>query len=360
MKFNTQIYYCLNAIVVGSICFRGVQGEENQQRLRGEANSPYPVRRHRHLSVLSDGSIDFIDNAKGRSAIVRKGSSDEKPNNGGYVMTFKLGPGKVIQARSSPQDQEIEIRRLGNKENDLTEDDRAFLSELGDALDGDDGLDTYDVDTLPSQTSRMAKILNDWPETLDIDYKLDVEAEAERTAKRDEKLASLPPLPDDAPTVPGTDDRRRTNVATVPMDQQLDGHSHRSRRLVYKSLCSSMNSFVLASHDDLWRSYGADSSTYYGYVSMHPHQPCAEGTRYWQNNAWQCFSTEPNHSKSIEFAYGNCFGRCGPDCGSGTQFTQDCLDHDSCVRFGHSLTSLWCDDEFFYTIDDALFAPNCL
>jgi hypothetical protein len=37
----------------------------------------------------------------------------------------------------------------------------------------------------------------------------------------------------------------------------------------------------------------------------------------------------------------------------------DCLDHDLCVRFGHSLASWWCDDEFAYTTDDYAFAPNC-
>ena len=355
MRFSTTFFLALHALVVGSSLCRGE--EQLQQKLRGGVASSTP-RRHRHLSVLSDGSIDFAD--RGKSATVKNGSTNNNVNQKGYVMTFNLGQGKVIQARSSPQDQEIEIHRIGNKKNDMTEEDRAFLKELADALDADVELDTYEVNTLPSQASRMAKVLNEWPSTLDLDYVLDVVAEANRAAQRAEVLANLPPPSEAAPEVP-LDDRRLANAVRPDQIQEEneDAHSNGRRRLAYTSLCYAYNTFKQASHDDWWYDYGDDASTYYAYVSMHPSQPCAEGTKYWNNGAWQCYSSEPDHSTSIEYAYGSCFGRCGAGCGSNTQFTQDCLDHDSCVRFGHDLASLWCDDEFSFTVDDALFAPNC-
>jgi len=40
-------------------------------------------------------------------------------------------------------------------------------------------------------------------------------------------------------------------------------------------------------------------------------------------------------------------------------YSQDCLNHDGCVRNGHSAASIWCDDEFAMTTDDFSFAPNC-
>jgi hypothetical protein len=84
-------------------------------------------------------------------------------------------------------------------------------------------------------------------------------------------------------------------------------------------------------------------------------------------SSYECY--EPDHDPNIWYAYGECFGRCGGGCcgasgllctpdGVGT-YTMDCLDHDLCVRFGHSLASWWCDDEFAYTTDDYAFAPNC-
>jgi hypothetical protein len=41
-------------------------------------------------------------------------------------------------------------------------------------------------------------------------------------------------------------------------------------------------------------------------------------------------------------------------------YINDCLDHDSCVCFGHSLALGWCNDEFLTTIDDFAFAPSAL
>ena len=127
----------------------------------------------------------------------------------------------------------------------------------------------------------------------------------------------------------------------------------------YTSICWALNSYTSATHD-CWSGGGDrwdDGTTLdYAYVSMHAAGPCSDGTYFW-NGAWTCY--EPDHQNNIEYGYGNCLGRCGGGCGGGTAFTWDCLDHDQCVRTGHDTASLWCDDDFVATWDDAALAPNC-
>lgn len=137
----------------------------------------------------------------------------------------------------------------------------------------------------------------------------------------------------------------------------------------YSSICGSLNTYRRGTHDcnsgagdcsDWWGcERGDDNSTIdYAYVSMHAPGPCSEGTYFWRDGQWVCY--EADHPGAIEHALGACLGRCGADCGSSTQFTADCLDHDLCVRTGHDMASFWCDDEFTDTVDDWTFAPNCL
>ena len=107
------------------------------------------------------------------ASVKKGGTNNNVDGNGGCVMKLQLGPGKVIQAKSSPQDQEIEIHRVSNsKKNEITDDDCAFLKELGDASDADDALETHSVDTSPSQASRFSKIFVDWPSPHDVDCEL--------------------------------------------------------------------------------------------------------------------------------------------------------------------------------------------
>lgn len=136
----------------------------------------------------------------------------------------------------------------------------------------------------------------------------------------------------------------------------------------YTMICYAVNTYQRATHD-CWSSRG-DCSSWWGcsdwndastlddaYVSMHGDGPCSDGTWFWTGSQWSCY--EPDHDRNIEYAYGSCMGRCGAGCGSSTQFTIDCLYHDSCVRTGHDMASAWCDDEFTATVDDWASAPNC-
>ncbi|AKQ70524.1 putative lipoprotein [Myxococcus hansupus] len=86
------------------------------------------------------------------------------------------------------------------------------------------------------------------------------------------------------------------------------------------------------------------------------HYRCNGDEYFLAGGVWQCGS--PNHWHRPKVV-GNCFGRCGPECGGDTQYTRDATSHDSCVRNGHMLVSGWCNDQFVAAIDDELFAPNC-
>ena len=283
---------------------------------------------------LEDGSFEVPDE-HGRKV-------EAKLNGNSHMLKITLGPGKVIQIKSSPHDQELEIRKLGRlKKNDLSDDDRTFLESVALGLENEDTMDTDSVDATPSQAARMGHLLAEWPEMLDIDYEFDAEAEMDRLANEPEREVLSP-----------DGDRRR-----ILASDQITYDDQGNRRLAYTSICHLYGYYVATTHDDWNYDRWDDRSTYYALVSMHPGGPCSDDTYFCQNGAWRCF--EPDHSSTIELAYGQCFGRCGAGCGSNTQFTYDCLDHDGCVRFGHATASLWCNDEFSSTIDDAAFAPNC-
>lgn len=161
--------------------------------------------------------------------------------------------------------------------------------------------------------------------------------------------------------------RRFTSTwAEFPSTMDPKGRSLVQTDRSYYSYCPWYGNYMNASHDCWDYDWCEDASTlgtcgYYGVgalLSMHGEGPCADDTWFWTGTAWSCY--EPNHSTTVEYAYGACFGRCGASCGSDTQFTEDCTDHDQCVRFGHDMASLWCDDHFADTIDDWASAPDCL
>jgi hypothetical protein len=303
----------------------------------------------RHLKVKSaDGSIEVSDDKKGDKL-------QAKLDKDSYVLTFKVGKNN-FQIRSSPKLQEIEIRKIGSKKNDMTADDREFLSAVAEALETDDSMDTDAVDAAASQSARLARVLAEWPDTLDIDFTFDKEREMERANQR-LKDARDHSVPAGAPAVPSDGDRR---LLHNPPSQEVLVDENGHRRLSYTTLCSQLYTYVQATHDDFWYDRWNDKTTYNAYVAPYAACPAADGTYFWKNSQWQCY--EPDHDANVEYAYGDCFGRCGAGCGGNGQgtYTHDCLDHDSCVRFGHSLASFWCNDEFVSTLDDAAFAPNCI
>ena len=86
------------------------------------------------------------------------------------------------------------------------------------------------------------------------------------------------------------------------------------------------------------------------------HYSCSGDEYYLSGSTWIC--GEPDHWVRPKVV-GNCFGRCGGGCGGDTQYTLDATNHDGCVRNGHALASLYCDDQFVSAADDELYAPDC-
>ena len=159
---------------------------------------------------------------------------------------------------------------------------------------------------------------------------------------------------------------------TLPLQRTYFGELQRSA-----GLCGSLNKpgqgtslkYIAGTHDcnsgagDCSNWTGCDhwddnSTTDRVVMSMHPGGSCSDDT-YFGGSATTMSCFEPDHPGGKEYAYGACFGRCGAGCGSGTQFTRACLDHDQCVRLGHSIASLWCDDHLVDATWDAINASDC-
>ena len=144
------------------------------------------------------------------------------------------------------------------------------------------------------------------------------------------------------------------------------------------SLCAYVNSYVRGTHDCWYSGSGCswtgcnngDNGSTINNTYMSMHGSCSGRTGvddqtswFWNGNAWTCPSSEPNHSTTIEYAYGDCMGRCGSGCGSDHTFTVNCLAHDVCNRFGHSWASSvppgGCADEFTDAAAEDLTEPSC-
>ncbi len=135
---------------------------------------------------------------------------------------------------------------------------------------------------------------------------------------------------------------------TVELQRSVSGDEGRA----YTSICSLYNSYQYATHDG-WRHSNWDPDAT-SIARVGTRESC---TYSWINGSWTC--NEPNHVSYV-YQRGQCYGNCGGGCPSGNQqLTWDCLDHDQCVRNGHSLASFWCNDEFVSAADDELFAPSC-
>jgi len=122
----------------------------------------------------------------------------------------------------------------------------------------------------------------------------------------------------------------------------------------YTSLCSYCGQYVQGSHDcDQCGDWAPNCTSALLVGNRDP------GTQYWYpgSNAWS--NAQADHVASV-YEKGDCFGRCGDTCTSvtyGQVLTQDCLNHDQCVRNGHWIASAYCDDEFASAIDDYFGIP---
>jgi hypothetical protein len=137
--------------------------------------------------------------------------------------------------------------------------------------------------------------------------------------------------------------------SSAPLTRQVLGQENRS----YTSICGQFETYQYTTHDDLHYSDWAPNSTSISYVGSR----WGGSTYYYVNGKW---TTTTQDHKPYVYEAGDCFGHCGAGCPSGNQtLTVDCNHHDQCVRNGHDIASIWCDDEFSACIDDFAFAPTC-
>jgi len=164
-------------------------------------------------------------------------------------------------------------------------------------------------------------------------------------------VKSLEALPKD-PATHSTLLRRVSSIwaqtgSAMELERRVMGEEGRG----YTSLCGYIGSVKNSSHDCWSGGWWAAKTTVYSYVGY-----WTDPTYYWRNSAWS--TTSYDHA-SNPTEYGNCFGRCGGGCGSDQDYTQDCHNHDNCVRNGHVISSSWCSDELSSASDDEMYAPNC-
>lgn len=156
-------------------------------------------------------------------------------------------------------------------------------------------------------------------------------------------------LPLEAQTVVRMADLWSDTPSSASLSQQVLGQEDRS----YTSICGQYQTYQYATHDDGTYSDWDANSTSITLVGSR----WSNTTYYQVNGAW---TTDVQNHKPYLYEAGDCFARCGAGCKSGNQvLTADCNNHDQCVRNGHSITSVWCDDEFSKCIDDFAFAPTC-
>lgn len=132
----------------------------------------------------------------------------------------------------------------------------------------------------------------------------------------------------------------------------------------WTSLCGVCGSWRGATHDCDHGGWGSDATSVNALVKYEGAWCGGDGSAYGTTTSVSC-TGEPAGFTTYEYIRGNCMGRCGPGCSSSdTQFTQDCLNHDSCTRGGHALASAYCDDQFTSCGDDDASpsiggAPHC-
>lgn len=134
---------------------------------------------------------------------------------------------------------------------------------------------------------------------------------------------------------------------TVPLARGVVGSENRD----WVSICGYYGFFLDATHDD--NNFPAFSS----FTTSHADVGFRSASTFYWYGFWS--TSVPDHQPLL-YEYGNCYGNCGGGCpGSAQTLSLDCHDHDQCVRNGHAIASIWCDDEFVSASDDEFFAPTC-
>jgi hypothetical protein len=134
---------------------------------------------------------------------------------------------------------------------------------------------------------------------------------------------------------------------TVPLARSVVGSENRD----FISICGFFDSYLDATHDD------NNFPIFSDFTTSHAHVGLRSADTFYFIGFW---TTVVQDHQPLLFEAGNCYGNCGGGCPGGDQtLSLDCHDHDQCVRNGHSIASIFCDDEFVSASDDEFFAPTC-
>lgn len=153
------------------------------------------------------------------------------------------------------------------------------------------------------------------------------------------------------------------NSPTVRLDRLVYGDEGRGYTMLcsyakcgdsYTGSCASWNWYANSKHDCY--NGGFDTASNQQVAQLGDHYYPSGDEYYYSSTGWK--DGEPDHW-TRPYVVGGCWGRCGGGCGGDTQYTLDATNHDGCVRNGHALASLYCDDQFTSASDDEMFAPNC-
>lgn len=112
--------------------------------------------------------------------------------------------------------------------------------------------------------------------------------------------------------------------------------------------CTGGEQYVKAGHD-CWTCNGdyifqsGSSGSCQSWVQVGDHYGSTKD-RTSSSTSWASAGSPPAHG-SLHYQIGECDGRYGAGCGSGTVYETGALQHDHCVRNGHVVTSSWCSDE---------------
>ncbi len=119
--------------------------------------------------------------------------------------------------------------------------------------------------------------------------------------------------------------------------------------------CTGGEQYVKAGHDcwtcngDYIYQSGTDAKCQ-SWVQIGNHYSAGTKDRLSSTTAWSSAGSPGDHG-SLHYEIGECFGRYGGGCGTGTAYETGSLQHDHCVRNGHVITSSWCSDELTSATD---------
>lgn len=252
--------------------------------------------------------------------------------NHSWEITYELEIGTIV-ITSCPKDKVLKITGPNNG-NVPTDDDCDFLDNA--STDIVTRTQFTDKLSLEAQTVKGAELICDWPSGLSMNHVVDFDDEW----NYQRNLTILFDSPN-------------TNVQ---FNRPPDAFMYDE---YYQSLCFALDDkYVLDERDRMAAKLNLDPPCNNGTTDMFIGGP---------NMVDMVCQSEPQDASSntVNWAHGNCFGRCGEGCGSypgaPTQFTSDCMDYDYCTRFkaDREDPSDDCHSEFLHTVDDTMWSGNC-